>query len=626
MQPPPVLGTLLARDFTCPVNRKPLHDAVTLSCGCKVNIAGISNLMDTTIVNGYRMKPGSICPVVPEHSFIKKAVIDPFVRRIVSKIFQGDYPGEGSVFTRVKDMLFESTNPKAFIKSCEIGIHIKICFDKTKTKEFLQFLKDNNLPLEMSAKECESGTYTTKNSHEFHALYEILSKYCEFPEGYQSPVLPYPGEKAVMRHAEGNWTSFTDPSGLCRKMIFKSDTPGSLLYELRLCGFVHGDVRIYVKFDPAKIQGVTQYFSDRGIHLKFQAKWKEQGLYWTTGKKELQAFFNAFSSNNTFPEDGLQQMKEVVSRGRIEPRFAYPGKPAVFKCVKDTWESPTDLRILVFNSQKTDSLIETFMFTRESNGHVRACIDYKLEDKEKILEYFNNLGIKLHSHFSSLTSMWISCAESLELRVLGNALLANNTFPENYLNQVRQLIAKGEATPFKARPNSFGGYPFHEFFGSIAEIMSERGSSSTMPSSTPVNQGAYPGKPSAFVLKGNWEQLIDLMDTQRKVTFIAKEPDALILKFKLLEYKSKNVRLVFKCPSHKIDEIIKFFKHHGINMKWDLERRIMGQYRSSTQHETLSIFNIIAKHNMLAPEDYTKFKEIIEKSPDRNVNDGCQQQ
>lgn len=563
MQTNLVSGNRQTFDLTCPINKEPLFEAMTLSpCACKVNKSSISELMDTAIGNGWKMKPGSICPVVSTHSYIKKAFNDPFVRDIARTIFKGVSSGEPSV----------------------------------------------------------AADFTPS----------------QVPQIPVSTLMPYPGEKAVMKHVEGDWTPFTDISGICRKLVLKSETPASLLKEFRLCGFVHGDLRIHIKFDPSMIKQLTQYFSEIGINLKFQPKWKEQGLYWTSNKRELQCFFKEFSRNNKFPEQLLQKIEKVVSQGRIEPQFPYPGKPAMFKMEIDAWEKSADkpVPLLTFKSETPNSLVHKLIFVRKANGGIETIIEYKQEFKKQIIEYFEKLGLNLQNNPPLREPYcYLSVNEITELKVLGNALLANNTFPKEYLKQVRQIIAQGKGAPYTELQGSPFGSPFgghhamFELLGRLNEGLRLH-RASQMPANAPTNPGAYPGKPSTFVhSEGDWEQIVDKLDVQRHITFDAQDSAVLIPKFELVEYKSNHVRIAFKFQTQKIDQVTNFFKDRGVKLQFGSLEKLGGYYKSCNKQESLAIFNIIAENNTFPQEHKTKIKEIIEKSPDDELSSEiCRQQ
>lgn len=192
----------------CPVTDEPLESAVTLvPCAHKVNESAATRLFGEHCGRfQWRVEGCNQCPLCGK--VVEGWMVDQLMRNIVYKI-QGRsppevgplYPGNPSRFVYnggdwkitshsdpIRRLAFKCSNvDEALITVFQVlgykdgGVNIVIFFDKKKRNELRGYLQKFGLFLE---EEICSFSYESKTPQETKALYQILTKNNEIPEGF----------------------------------------------------------------------------------------------------------------------------------------------------------------------------------------------------------------------------------------------------------------------------------------------------------------------------------------------------------------------------------------------------------------------------------------------------------
>ncbi len=377
-----VFAEPLKAQLMCKFSHEPLTKPVIIvPCGDRIQKKIAKERFGDLIFDGWKIGAGMNCPVCDRSA--DGYIIDKEMRIISKEVFDGpSFPGEKAVFVhskgdfepnaikqeRCRMMKFVSTATTAFIQKFEIlgykdgEVKIWIKFDSNETKQFIKFLKKNNVDIGLYSSQ---DSYRTRNINELQSLFRVISENSTFPAHLKEKVekiialgktekittlrepfgfgrsgeikmllrdmllrdlqantktattpLPYPGISGKFVHQKGNFEPFEPKQHLCRHLKFKSETPGSLINRLQIFGYIQGNVHIRIDFDPINSDKIDNYFASRGVNLTFTMFEKRKGFY-RTASSELKAVFDLFAENNSLPVEFLNQVKEIVEMGKI---------------------------------------------------------------------------------------------------------------------------------------------------------------------------------------------------------------------------------------------------------------------------------------------------------------------
>lgn len=129
---------------------------------------------------------------------------------------------------------------------------------------------------------------------------------------------PYPGVKAVLVHAGGDWNTIIETgSPLVRKVDFKSITQDSSLEEFSLLGYTSGGVAISIQY--RQDVSFPKYLLAHGILCTGMG---DDFHYQSKMPQELKILFGIVARNNQIPAEQFNQIHAIVERGACDPARA----------------------------------------------------------------------------------------------------------------------------------------------------------------------------------------------------------------------------------------------------------------------------------------------------------------
>ncbi len=197
--------------------------------------------------------------------------------------------------------------PKEYVnqirKIVEIG---KVKVDKTKTTPSI-----GNVPL---SSQLERELLLTR-------LHEAINNRVNLQNIPSFPVDPisYPGKKATFELVKGDWTDSGNHHTICRKLVFQSKEPDTLISHFKLHGLLTGSLGVCFKFNTSNLQNIKKYFEGKGVKLRFSLSETKKGFYKTINLEEIRVIFNEICENNAFPEDKVVLMKDIIAKGSFVP-------------------------------------------------------------------------------------------------------------------------------------------------------------------------------------------------------------------------------------------------------------------------------------------------------------------